>query len=168
MAASVEKLRRAEQMAREMGDRDAEEFKAAMETEKQAAEREHRMSEVNVFSLDPNGFKTHWKIVSGTTGEDLNKMMQHQGVLSKWLLDHHYKPDDMGRGEVAPIAVSSPPMLTAPAGAAVWVQNPDGTKSCSLHGQGAFQAPGVSRRTGQPYAGFWKCTVKDCKPTGEN
>lgn len=107
MAASVEKLRRAEQMARDMGERDALELKAALETEKQAAEKEKEVSEINVFTLDPNGFKTHWKIVSGTSGEDLNQMMKNQGVLSKWLKEHEYKPDEMNRGgggpSVAPV-----------------------------------------------------------------
>lgn len=140
-----------------------------METETNAAERE-QMSEVNMFTLDPNGFKTHWKIVSGTTGDDLNKMMLHQGVLSKWLHEHQYKPDEMGRGNghSAPVAASQA-ATGAPVGvAAAWVVNDDGSRSCSVHGVGEFVPPGVSTKTGKPYTGFWKCRVNGCKPAGKS
>jgi len=100
-------------MAREMGERDALELKAALETEEQAAEKEQEVSEINVFTLDPNGFKTHWKIVSGTSGEDLNQMMKNQGVLSKWLKEHEYKPDEMNRGGGGG-GVPAPPSPIAP------------------------------------------------------
>ena len=109
MAASVEKLRRSDQLAKEMGDRDAQELRAAMETETNAPEKEPQMSEINVFTLDPNGFKTHWKIVAGTSADALNKMMKNQGILSNWLKDKSYTPDDMQRGgSSAPAAPAGP------------------------------------------------------------
>lgn len=112
MPPTIEKLRRSDQMAREMGERDAQELKAALETEQQAAEKEKRVSEINVFTLDPNGFKTHWKLVSGTSAEDLNGLMKNQGLLSKWLKEHDYKPDEMNRSSSAAAPVPAGPVCS--------------------------------------------------------
>lgn len=122
------------------------------------------MAEANIFALNPAGFKVHIKLPSKAAS-----IVKNVDVLLSALSDSGYTPDLMGGGK-AP-ATSTPTQAAAPvqgAGAAVWVVNPDGTKSCSVHGQAAFQAPGVSRATGKPYAGFWKCTMRDCRPTGEN
>lgn len=167
---TVEKLHESDRLAREMGERDAQELAAALETEKIAEEKEKQVSELNVFTLDPNGFKTHWKIVSGTTPDQLNAMTQRQTQLSKWLSEHHYKPDEMGRGSSnGNAAAPAPPQaVSAPPGAAVWVVSPDGSRSCSLHGPANWKPPGVSRTTNKPYTGFWGCVVKECKPVGAN
>lgn len=128
-------------------------------------------SEVNVFSLDPNGFKTHWKLVSGTPAEEVTRMMNNQKVLSGWLKETGYKPDDMGRGgNTLPPTVVAPQTApqAAPQGVATWIYPADNSPpSCSLHGVGTWKPPGTSRTTGKPYAGFWKCQTNGCKPAGE-
>ena len=55
-------------------------------------------SEINVFTIDDNGYKTHWKVVEGTTGEELTKLTTRQLELTQWLAGHHFTPDDFGRG----------------------------------------------------------------------
>lgn len=168
---SVEKLHRSDQLAREMGERDALELKAALETEKQAAEKEKEVSEINVFTLDPHGFKTHWRIGCETTDAQLAELMKRQIALTKWLSEHQYLPDEMGRGHAAPTPVVATPSATPSApvpGAAVWVMNADGSRACSLHGPANWKAPGVSRTTGKPYSGFWSCQQRGCKPAGDN
>lgn len=127
-------------------------------------------SEINVFTIDANGFKTHWKIRQDASKEELANLYNRQQQLSDWLASKGYKPDDFGRGAV--IASTAPPAAapasTTAGGEAEWVVNPDGTKSCSVHGQAAFKPGGVSRNTGLPYTGFWKCAVAGCKPKGAN
>lgn len=58
------------------------------------------MSEINVFTIDPNGYKTHWKISETTTGDDLNALTQRQAQLSKFLHEHSYISDPMSGGDV--------------------------------------------------------------------
>lgn len=140
-----------------------------METETRAAEKEKEVSEINVFTLDPNGYKTHWKITSDTTDAQLAELMKREITLTKWLKEKEYQPDEMGRGHTpAPATPTNGATAPAPGGAASWVVNADGSRSCSVHGVGEFVPPGTSKRTGKPYTGFWKCRIDGCKPTGEN
>ena len=116
-------------------------------------------SEINVFTLDANGFKTHWRIGASTTEDQLNELVKRQVQLSSWLITHNYTPDTMGgpsRGGNGSAKVAFTP--------AVWELDADGTHVCSVHGPGKFVPPGTSKKTGKPYSGFWACTNRDCKP----
>ena len=53
-------------------------------------------SEINVFTIDANGYKTHWKVIEGTTGEELAKLTTRQLELTQWLSGHAFKPDTFG------------------------------------------------------------------------
>ena len=53
-------------------------------------------SEINVFTIDSNGYKTHWKVIEGTTGEELVKLTTRQLELTQWLSGHAFKPDTFG------------------------------------------------------------------------
>lgn len=55
------------------------------------------VSEINVFTVDEHGFKTHWKVGEGTTPEALTKLTQRQLELTQWLAGHNFKPDEMGK-----------------------------------------------------------------------
>lgn len=54
-------------------------------------------SEANLFTVNPDGIKVHWKLVSGTPAEELTKLITNVGVLTKVLAERGYTPDDMGR-----------------------------------------------------------------------
>lgn len=54
------------------------------------------MSEINVFTIDPNGFKVHWKISESSTEDDLDAVITREGELSKFLHENNFKPDFMG------------------------------------------------------------------------
>lgn len=64
-------------------------------------------SEINVFTIDSNGFKTHWKVVEGTTGEELVKLTTRQLELTQWLSGHQFKPDTFGASTGTPRAQSA-------------------------------------------------------------
>lgn len=54
-------------------------------------------SEANIFTINPKGFKVHWKITADTTEGQVNEMITRVNTLVSWLGSHEYCPDDMGR-----------------------------------------------------------------------
>jgi hypothetical protein len=126
------------------------------------------MAEANVFAMSPDGFKVHIKLPSRSM-----TIIGNVDLLLKGLAAKGYTPDPTMGGfrnaPAAPVAAAQPaPAQPVPNGPAQWIHNPDGSRSCSVHGPAKWVPPGVSRNTGQPFTGFWSCSVRACKPAGEN
>ena len=136
-----------------------------LEQEEEEAQQYREPSEFRMYALDPAGFKVNWQISASTSSEQLNNLIQRQQQLSNWLRLHDYTPDDFGVSARAtggrPQATTQP---TKSASGAEWIMEPDGSRSCSLHGPGKWVPPGTSKKTGKPYNGFWACQTQDCKP----
>ena len=112
-------------------------------------------AECNVFATDPKGFKVHFKLIG-----QANKIINNLEVLTDGLLARGYVPEQ-GR----PI---NTPQSAGPSGVAEWINNPDNSRSCSVHGPAKWVPPGVSRTNNKPYTGFWACQTKGCKPRGDD
>ena len=116
------------------------------------------LAEANIFAMNKDGFKVHIKLPVRPSN-----ILRNIGLLLDVMAKEGYVPDKtMGQRQ------QEAPAVQAPTGVATWIVNPDGSRACSLHGVAEYKAPGVSARTGKPYTGFWKCTVRDCKPEGKN
>ena len=51
------------------------------------------MSEINLFALDPKGFKFHMKITADTPPEDLNRLLKNYHTFSAALKEEGFVPE---------------------------------------------------------------------------
>ena len=110
-------------------------------------------SEINIFSLDPHGFKTHWKIIAGTTAGELNELIKRQGTLSNWLAAHQFEPDDFGRGysRTAPASNGAKAAEETPA-------DPDAPTCAECGGRMEYKtgkSGPKSKNPGRPWQGYF-------------
>ena len=123
-------------------------------------------SELNFFTIDPNGYKVHWRIAEGTTGEELAKLTTRQLELTQWLAGHHFTPDDFGRspsnsGAPRLAAQGAPGKASAPAKPPVPIKRaPDTCEMCGVNG--GIEA--AEKRTDK--SPDWRCNFCDAAAWG--
>lgn len=120
-------------------------------------------SEINVFTIDANGYKTHWKVVEGTTGEELVKLTTRQLELTQWLSGHQFKPDTFGTSNgsrPAQAARNAPGNRSAPAKPASPIKRaPDDCEMC-----GGENLSAAEKRTDK--SPDWRCDNCDAAAWG--
>ena len=118
--------------------------------------------EINIFCKTPDGYDAHIKISLLNRAKAATYLAQISAALS----ENGFAPSSRFPGKLpAPQDGPAPFEPARSNGAATWILNRDGSRSCSLHGIGKFVPPGTSKRTGKPYQGFWACETQGCKPT---
>ena len=107
-------------------------------------------SEFRVHSIDSHGYWINWRIVAGTTTEQLNDLVQREGQLSNWLQSHNYTPDSFGTTGTA-----KPPVRQAePVGA-----DPD-SPACDDCG-GPMEYKTGKAKNGKAWSGYFCIATKD-------
>jgi len=121
-------------------------------------------AEGNIFCVSPQGFRGHIKLSSPSVS-----ILRNMNILADALETAGWRPDVPAlNGFSRPQEGQQQQQSAGPSGVAEWVINNDGSRLCSVHGPAKFVPPGVSKRTGQPFSGFWACQVRGCKPRGED
>ncbi len=139
---------------------------------------------INLFCQSPQGFRCHFEIDDARVpldndnniigvNEAMNLLLKSQADLIKWLEAHGYTGEYVQSGSAASTSATGGSTSTATAFVPdnsrepYWIQNDNGSRSCSVHGPGRLMPAGVSKSTGKPYSAFWGCQQRGCRPEFE-